>query len=257
MLALLSPCSLLNYFLMRYKHLQYSPYLWLSHPPGKKPFSSWSTPSMGMQDPQPTWRNQLAHECKATSAFCAAHIELPCSSCQGLNTSFPFNRHFQTSIRCWVCWDCLVCGELSFPSRHQIALCCWLPHLSSTWVEKPPLATPSSALCHSLIFCLIWYSLRLCITGMFLLWSTNPRAPQAAVFLQLGGSRFRLGRQGEGWYRVSISVHLSRASGSHSAVHGCCLANTEKFHFFPLVLNGFTWLSPALGRQSHTWPPKS
>lgn len=194
---------------------------------------------MGMQDPQPSWGNQLAHECKATSAFCVAHIELPCSSCQGLNTSFPFNRHFQPCIRFWVCWECFVCRELSFPSRHQIALCCWLPHLSSTRVEKPPLATPSSALCHSLIFCLIWYCCGSVSPGCFCSEARTHVLPELQCFCSWVGAGFiweGRGRDGTGF----LFPYTTPEPQAPTLPCTAAALQTQKFHFFPLVLYGFT-----------------
>lgn len=114
------------------------------------------------------------------------------------------------------------------------------------WVEKPPLATPGSDLCCSLISLLTWCLLWLQITRLFPLWSTDPRVPLTVVFLQWDGSRFPLGRQGEGWHQVSISIHCTIPSSSLSFIHNYCLVDSEEFHFFPFSLIDSICLFPAV-----------
>lgn len=123
-------------------------------------------------------------------------------------------------------------GPLFFSSRQHVTLCCRVSHLSSSvWVENPPLTTPCSVLCPSLVFLLIWYLLwPFNLTRVALLWSTKPHGSLLEVSLQFGGNRFHLGRKGEAQHQVSISVHHSRSL--FSAVPSCCLAGCEKFHFF-------------------------
>lgn len=121
-----------------------------------------------------------------------------------------------------------VSWPLFFPSR-QITLCCRLsllvvggkPTFANTLQCLGPLLDFLSDLILAVTFNLTW---------MVLLWSTEPHAPLIAVLLQFDGSRFHLGRKGEGWYKLSISVSCSRLS--LSAMHSCCLAGSEPFHFF-------------------------
>lgn len=178
-------------------------------------FSFGPTPSTVRSLPGDTrdpWGHKAtAHLEKSASARAQGNPSPLCSSqrkqhnsyspphAKGLNILFPCSRHWDLSSHGLAAeyWKHLsACRTV----RSFKAADCWRSsHLSSsTWVEKPPLATPGSALCCSLISFLIWCLLWLHITRMFLLWSTDPCVPLTVVFLQWDGSRFLLGRQGKG-----------------------------------------------------------
>lgn len=253
MFALLSPRPFCEIHTLLYKQLHHNPYLWfptlvwsqMNLPLGRSSFPRGSPLLVGMRGHQPTWRNQLTHKPKATPAICVT-----LSPCQRV-------KHF-ISLQQALGYFQPLCGLLSLlgmsivcvvhcsflqGSRSLSAAGCLISPPPRGW-KKPPSTTPSSLLCHSLIFFLIWYLLWLLnLTRIVLLWSTTLHALLVAVLLKFDGSRFHSGRKGEGWYQLSISVSCSRSS--LSAV--LCFAECEKFHFFSSLLTHLVQHAPALG----------